>query len=140
MFSAGSVRDLTFSKGTKYEKMKNITILGSTGSIGISTLKIVSSNPEKYKVIGLSAGTNKDLLLRQIETFRPAAVAVMEESLATELKSRLPAGNALEVFFGVEGFVLDFSTNLQTFQACYAETLPHGNCCVSYRCNVNDSR
>ncbi len=85
--------------------MKNITILGSTGSIGVSALKIVSSNPEKYKIIGLSAGTNKDLLLHQIETFRPAAVAVLEESLATELKSRLPAGNAPEVFFGVEGFV-----------------------------------
>ncbi len=85
--------------------MKNITILGSTGSIGVSALKIVSSNPEKYKIIGLSAGTNKDLLLHQIETFRPAAVAVMEESLATELKTRLPAGNAPEVFFGVEGFV-----------------------------------
>ena len=85
--------------------MKNITILGSTGSIGVSALKIVSSNPEKYKIIGLSVGTNKDLLLHQIETFRPAAVAVMEESLATELKTRLPAGNAPEVFFGVEGFV-----------------------------------
>ena len=85
--------------------MKNITILGSTGSIGVSALKIVSSNPEKYKIIGLSAGTNKDLLSHQIETFRPAAVAVMEESLATELKTRLPAGNAPEVFFGVEGFV-----------------------------------
>ena len=105
MFSAGSVRDLTFSKSAKYEKMKNITILGSTGSIGVSALKLISSNPEKYKVLGLSAGTNKDLLLRQIEAFRPAAVAVLEESLASEVKSRLPAGNAPEVFFGVEGFV-----------------------------------
>jgi len=85
--------------------MKNITILGSTGSIGVSALKIVSSNPEKYKVIGLSAGTNKDLLLHQIKAFRPAAVAVLEESLASEVKNRLPAGNAPEVFFGVEGFV-----------------------------------
>ena len=85
--------------------MKNITILGSTGSIGVSALKIVSSNPEKYKVIGLSAGTNKDLLLHQIEAFRPAAVSVLEESLASEVKSGLPAGNAPEVFFGVEGFV-----------------------------------
>ena len=85
--------------------MKNITILGSTGSIGVSALKLISSNPEKYKVIGLSAGTNKDLLLHQIETFRPAAVAVLEESLASEVKNRLPAGNAPEVFFGVEGFV-----------------------------------
>ncbi|MBC8175782.1 MAG: 1-deoxy-D-xylulose-5-phosphate reductoisomerase, partial [Deltaproteobacteria bacterium] len=85
--------------------MKNITILGSTGSIGVSALELISSNPEKYKIVGLSAGTNKDLLLHQIEVFRPKAVAVLEKSLATELKSRLPAGNAPEVFFGVEGFV-----------------------------------
>jgi len=85
--------------------MKNITILGSTGSIGVSALKLINSNPEKYKVIGLSAGTNKDLLLRQIEAFRPATVAVLEESLASEVKTSLPADNAPEVFFGVEGFV-----------------------------------
>jgi len=85
--------------------MKNITILGSTGSIGVSALKLISSNPERYKIMGLSAGTNKDLLLHQIEAFRPAAVAVLEESLASEIKHRLPAGNAPDVFFGVEGFV-----------------------------------
>ena len=85
--------------------MKNITILGSTGSIGVSALKLISSNPEKYKIVGLSAGTNKDLLLHQIEAFRPAAVAVLEESLASEVKIRLTADNAPEVFFGVEGFV-----------------------------------
>ena len=85
--------------------MKNITILGSTGSIGVSALKLISANPEKYKIIALSAGNNSDLLLRQIEAFRPTAVAVLEESLANEVKSRLSAGNAPEVFFGVEGFI-----------------------------------
>ena len=85
--------------------MKKISILGSTGSIGVSTLKVAESNPEKYKIVALSAGKNGDLLLNQIETFRPAAVAVMEESLASEVKRSLPAANAPEVFFGVEGFV-----------------------------------
>jgi len=85
--------------------MKNITILGSTGSIGVSALKLISANPKKYKIIALSAGNNSDLLLRQIEAFRPTAVAVLEESLANEVKSRLSAGNAPEVFFGVEGFI-----------------------------------
>ena len=85
--------------------MKNITILGSTGSIGVSALNLINSNPEKYKVFGLSAGKNKDLLLRQIEAFRPAAVAVLEEPLAIEVKNSLPAGKAPEVLFGVEGFV-----------------------------------
>jgi len=85
--------------------MKNITILGSTGSIGVSALNVIGANPEKYKVVGLSAGTNKDLLLRQIEAFRPAAVAVLEESLARKVRSSLPAGKVPEVLFGVEGFV-----------------------------------
>ena len=85
--------------------MKNITILGSTGSIGVSALNLINTNPEKYKVIGLSAGTNKDLLLRQIEVFRPESVAVLEESLAHEIENSLPPGNKPEVLFGVEGFI-----------------------------------
>ncbi|MBW1781032.1 MAG: 1-deoxy-D-xylulose-5-phosphate reductoisomerase [Deltaproteobacteria bacterium] len=85
--------------------MKKIALLGATGSIGVSALKIARSNPEKYKIVALSAGRNKDLLLRQIEVFRPEAVAVLEESLAGELKNCLPASDAPDVFFGVEGFV-----------------------------------
>ncbi|MBU0988861.1 MAG: 1-deoxy-D-xylulose-5-phosphate reductoisomerase, partial [Proteobacteria bacterium] len=85
--------------------MKKITILGSTGSIGVRALKVAGSNPENFKIVALSAGKNKDLLLSQIEAFRPAAVAVSEESLAIEVKNCLPASNAPEVLFGVEGFV-----------------------------------
>ena len=85
--------------------MKKIALLGSTGSIGVSTLKLAESDPEKYKIVALSAGRNRDLLLRQIEAFRPTSVAVLEESLANEVRYSLPADNAPEVFFGTEGFV-----------------------------------
>jgi len=85
--------------------MKNIALLGATGSIGVSTLEVARTHPEEYKIVALSAGRNKDLLLKQIEIFRPAAVAVLDESVAAEVCSDLPAHNAPEVFFGVEGFV-----------------------------------
>jgi 1-deoxy-D-xylulose-5-phosphate reductoisomerase len=85
--------------------MKNISLLGATGSIGVCVLEVARTHPEEYKIVALSAGRNGDLLLAQIEAFRPAAVAVLNESVAAEVRSRLPAANAPEVFFGVEGFV-----------------------------------
>jgi len=85
--------------------MKNISLLGATGSIGVCVLEVARTHPDEYKIVALSAGRNGDLLLAQIEAFRPAAVAVLNESVAAEVRSRLPAGNAPEVFFGVEGFV-----------------------------------
>ncbi len=85
--------------------MKNIALLGATGSIGVSTLEVARTHPHEYKIVALSAGRNKDLLLKQIEIFRPAAVAVLDESVAAEVCSHLPAHSAPEVFFGVEGFV-----------------------------------
>lgn len=85
--------------------MKKIALLGATGSIGVSALKVARTHPEEYKIVALSAGRNGDLLLDQIKTFRPAAVALLDESVAAEVRSRLPEGKAPEVFFGVEGFV-----------------------------------
>lgn len=68
--------------------MKNLSILGSTGSIGVNALKVARAHPERYRVIALSAGRNIDLLLDQIETFKPKAVAVLNESLAVDLKKK----------------------------------------------------
>lgn len=84
--------------------MKKIAVLGSTGSIGLNSLKVIELNPEKYKVVALAAGKNIDLLLQQIEKFRPAAVSVLDEDLAERLKARLKAGGP-DVFFGEDGFV-----------------------------------
>jgi len=84
--------------------MKNIAILGSTGSIGINALKVIQANPEEYKVIALAAGRNVDLLMKQIKEFKPIAVAVQEEKLMYELKDRFTKKGTPEVFFGTDGF------------------------------------
>ncbi len=84
--------------------MKKIAVLGSTGSIGLNSLRVIELNPEKYKVVALTAGRNIDLLLQQIEKFKPTAVAILEEDLAEHLRARL--GNAgPAVHAGEEGFV-----------------------------------
>jgi len=85
--------------------MKKIALLGATGSIGVSALKVARTHPEEYKIVALSAGRNGDLLLEQIQIFRPAAVALLDESVAARVRSRLPAGNAPKIFSGVDGFV-----------------------------------
>lgn len=69
--------------------MKNISILGSTGSIGTQTLEVVRNSNGKFKVVGLSCGSNIDLLFEQIKEFRPLAVAVDDESKAASLSDRL---------------------------------------------------
>ncbi len=84
--------------------MKNLVILGSTGSIGVNTLDIVAAHPDKYRVVALTAGNNIDLLHDQIGAFRPELVAVLSESQAKALRHRLgPQGP--EVLSGVQGLV-----------------------------------
>ena len=85
--------------------MKKIAILGSTGSIGSTALKVIESNPEEYKVLALTAGRNIGLLMKQIIQFQPIAVAVSEGSLADILRDRLRGYSKTEVLAGVEGFV-----------------------------------
>ena len=85
--------------------MKNITILGSTGSIGVNSLRVVKANPDRYRCVGLGAGTNIRLLLSQIDEFHPKFVSVLNENLARELKDQLSDRSAPEILFGTEGFV-----------------------------------
>jgi len=84
--------------------MKNIAILGSTGSIGSNSLRVIESNPEKYRVLALAAGKNIDLLTKQIEKFRPKGVAVLREELADILRARIEKNPGTEVFSGPDGF------------------------------------
>ncbi|MCA0754070.1 1-deoxy-D-xylulose-5-phosphate reductoisomerase [Paenibacillus sp. N4] len=83
--------------------MKKISILGSTGSIGTQTLDIVAHNPERYKVVGLSAGSNVDLLLRQAKQFKPSIVSLATKQDAEAAKLHLPAGT--RVVYGEEGLI-----------------------------------
>ncbi len=68
---------------------KRVTILGSTGSIGKSTLDIVAQNPEKYVVHALVAGRNSELLAQQVLQFRPAVVVVAEDAVREDLRRHL---------------------------------------------------
>ena len=85
--------------------MKHLTILGSTGSIGTSTLEIVAAHPDKFKVEALTAGANLELFARQIERFAPRLAVVLNEELAGELAAMLPHDKRPEIMSGVEGLV-----------------------------------
>lgn len=85
--------------------MKNIAILGSTGSIGVSTLEVLEQFSGRFRAVALAAGRNTDLLLDQIRRFRPRLVAVMDEALATRLTGTMGKDERdTEVVFGAQGY------------------------------------
>lgn len=84
--------------------MKNIGILGSTGSIGTQTLDVVRSHPGDFCVTALSAGSNIELLEKQIREFSPKIAAVGSEELAKELRVRV-ADRDVQVLSGMEGLL-----------------------------------
>ena len=83
--------------------MKNIAILGSTGSIGTQTLDIVQRNPD-LNVVGLGAGRNIDLLEKQIREFKPVLAAVFDEQKAEELRIRVE-DTPTKIVSGMEGLI-----------------------------------
>jgi len=82
--------------------LKTVSILGSTGSIGRTTLDVVSLHPDKFRVIGIAAKANVRLLESQIKVFKPEVVAVFDESAAEELKRKNPHA---EVLSGEQGVI-----------------------------------
>lgn len=82
--------------------MKKISILGSTGSIGQSTLDVVRRNPDSFDVIGLAEGHDPAMLLQQIHEFKPSLVSVRDEGCAKEIKGQL-GDNCPEIVFGIDG-------------------------------------
>lgn len=86
------------------KEQKSIAILGSTGSIGVSTLEIVAAFPERYRIVSLTAGSNIALLKKQIRQFRPQVVAVADESAAQQLRDEMGADGP-EILTGVDGLV-----------------------------------
>ena len=75
--------------------MKNIVILGSTGSIGTSSLDVIARLGPNYKVIGLSANNNTELLLKQIHSFKPRFAAVLNPESYEKIKDQMPEGTRL---------------------------------------------
>jgi len=84
--------------------MKTIVILGSTGSIGTSTLDIVDWFPEEFRVAGLTAGSNDEKLEDQIRRFKPRVVALSDAFAAARLRQRC-AGLPVEILAGQEGLI-----------------------------------
>lgn len=84
--------------------MKSIVILGSTGSIGTNTLDIVERFRDEFRVVGLTAGNNDEMLAEQIRRFRPQAVAMSTDAAAVRLRERC-SGLPIEIVSGQEGLV-----------------------------------
>jgi 1-deoxy-D-xylulose-5-phosphate reductoisomerase len=83
--------------------MQNITVLGSTGSIGTSTLDVVARHPDKYRITALTAHRQIDLLFRQCMQFKPGFAVLPDENSAAQLRALLcDAGLATEVLCGVD--------------------------------------
>lgn len=87
--------------------MKKIALLGSTGSIGQSTLSICESYPERFLPVAFAAGSNIDLAFEQCLRWRPAVMSVATDHLAEALSSRLEVAGAYgtEVVYGTAGTV-----------------------------------
>ncbi len=80
--------------------MRTLAILGSTGSVGTQALEVVRRNPDRFKVVGLSAGTNHELLVGQIREFLPAQVAIADEEAANDLRQKLGGIRGVEILVG----------------------------------------
>ena len=81
--------------------MENITVLGSTGSIGTSTLDVISQHPDKFKVYALTAHTSVQRLFEQCVAFKPVYAVLANEVLAKELSLLLKdASIKTDVLFG----------------------------------------
>lgn len=90
--------------------MKKLVLLGSTGSIGTNTLRLAADFPDRFRVVGLTAGSNSDKLLAQIRRFRPRCVALADPAAADRLRrqyGRQPGlrNREIEILSGTEGLV-----------------------------------
>ena len=83
--------------------MKNVVLLGSTGSIGTSTIKVAQDLPDHIRLLGLAAGNNAELLLEQTIRHRPEAISIADPAKAKELRAAL--GMTTKVHSGNEGLI-----------------------------------
>src|SRR5438132_7735909 len=83
--------------------MKNVVLLGSTGSIGTSTLKVAEDLPDRIRLVGLAAGNNTSLLLEQTRRHQPEAISITDPAKAEELSAAL--GNRARVYSGSSGLL-----------------------------------
>src|SRR6058998_2225166 len=90
-----------------YQRMKprNVVLLGTTGSIGVSTQKVAADLPERIRIVGMASRESVDGMEKAIRQFLPQAVAMTNRDKARELEERLgaPGGCALPVLTGERG-------------------------------------
>jgi 1-deoxy-D-xylulose-5-phosphate reductoisomerase len=84
--------------------VKTISILGSTGSVGVTTLDVVGRFVDRFRVVAMAAGRNLDLMVEQVKRFRPELVSVATPELARELTVRL-GGQRITILHGLEGAI-----------------------------------
>lgn len=84
--------------------LKRLTVLGSTGSIGVNTLQVAEHLRDQFRIVGLSANRNDELLIEQAKTFKPEAVCIVDESRAGNVEKML-SGDSVEIFAGREGIL-----------------------------------
>ena len=86
--------------------MKEITILGSTGSIGINTLDVISNHHDKFNVRALTANKNLDVLAEQCFKYQPEYAVITDELSASKLEEKLKKkAPDIKVFTGIDGLV-----------------------------------
>ncbi len=83
--------------------VRKVCLLGSTGSVGTSTLSVIRQHSSRFEVVGLACGQSIEVLKSQIEEFAPAFVSVGDEVIAQALKDLLPSDSTTQIFWGVEG-------------------------------------
>jgi len=83
-----------------HSALKQICILGSTGSIGVSTLSVIESHPDRFAVASLAAGRNLDAAFAQCRQWRPRFISMATEDLASQLAAKLKAAGITEIEVG----------------------------------------
>jgi 1-deoxy-D-xylulose-5-phosphate reductoisomerase len=83
--------------------MRQISLLGSTGSIGRNTLAVIRRFPDRFNICGLAAGSNIDLLAEQVQEFVPDCISVADDSLVDPLAEKIGKGYQGRIFSGNEG-------------------------------------
>lgn len=103
-------RDFACDRVDRGGPVKRLSILGSTGSIGVTTLDLVARFPQRFAVQALAAGSRADRLAEQARRFRPSVVALASEGAVREFRDRFPDFEG-EVLCGNEGLVLAATAN-----------------------------
>jgi 1-deoxy-D-xylulose-5-phosphate reductoisomerase len=84
-----------------YGMLEKVAILGSTGSIGTSTLAVIKEHPEQFEVVALAAGNNAKLMIQQVKEFQPRLVSMATREAAEAVKREV--GDEVRVLWGDEG-------------------------------------